>query len=137
MIIILAQQPELMITLETAQISLTANGILCIEFLDSNKNIDLEEAKMHIAASLKLTKGKRFPALVDGGNGAPIITNEAKEILANGEHRALVTAEAIVVRNLPQRLIANFIMGLRKKKIPSRTFNNKAEALAWLEQFLD
>lgn len=44
----------------------------------------------------------------------------------------IFTAAALPVESMLSRAIANFFLGLNKPLIPTRLFNDEAEAVAWL-----
>ena len=48
----------------------------------------------------------------------------------------MATAVALVVDTPVSRVLGNFYLGLSKPHIPSRLFNDEAEALDWLKRFL-
>jgi hypothetical protein len=78
---------------------------------------------------------------------SPELSN--KVILAFGKHATMTSdarvyaqnkqmptpAQAIVVRNLAQRMLARFYTLFRKDEHPIRIFSNVEAALIWLDQF--
>lgn len=74
-------------------------------------------------------------ALTDFG-GTLQSTSEARAIYAKSEYiiRNRI-ADALLVKSLGDRIIANFFVRVSKPKIPTHIFNNKQRALDWLKQF--
>ena len=60
------------------------------------------------------------------------ITVEAREFQDNRFERAKL-AEALVIRTLGHRILANFYVKARKRKYPVRIFDSEQEALEWFE----
>lgn len=56
----------------------------------------------------------------------------AREYSASDAGFKYTIADALVVKNLAQRLIANFYLKINKPKKPSRIFNSEEEAVKWL-----
>jgi hypothetical protein len=83
----------------------------------------------------KFGGGKKYPLLLEGGK----LTNvnlEARKFVAEKDSNPYSSAEAIIVKSLPQRLIGNFYMKFNKPGRPTKLFPNEAEAVIWLKRFL-
>lgn len=59
--------------------------------------------------------------------------NSARVFSASEEGTRYSKAEALVVKSLSQRLIANFYVKVNKPPKPSKVFNDKEEAIQWLK----
>lgn len=59
--------------------------------------------------------------------------DSARVFSASAEGTMYTKAEAIVVKSLSQRLIANFYVKVNKPLKPSKVFNSEKEAIKWLE----
>ena len=60
------------------------------------------------------------------------ITPEARKIAESNVFDA--KGEAIVVRTLPQRIIANFYYMVKRKSYPVKVFNAEEGAIKWLNK---
>ncbi len=111
---------------------LDENDFLIGKFLDNNLDFDKEEAERQLKYLNNITHGKKFKVLIDATESFHIPTNEAKEILAAND---LKIAEAILIKQTHQRIVANFYMKLTKKKQkhPIKVFSNKEKAIEWLK----
>ena len=58
--------------------------------------------------------------------------SEAREFSASREGTRYTIADAIVVKNLAQRLLADFYLKFNKPKKPSKIFSTEKEAVLWL-----
>lgn len=118
----------------TATFSLSTDGILIVTFKNNDIEIDLEEAKIQVEAAAKLSDNKPVPVLVDARLSMHELTKEAKKYIAE---YALKKAEAILVKELHQRIIATFYLKVSASlsNHPMKVFTNEAEAMKWLLSF--
>ena len=118
-----------------ANFELIPPGILQVTFLKGQEEIDLEEAKRQVAIGEELTKGMPMPVLVDATESLHELTKEAKDYIAQF---SLKKAEAILVKELHQRIIATFYLKLSGKvnKHPTKVFNHREDAINWLKNYL-
>ncbi len=119
------------ITTKTSVISITKEGLLKLRFLDNDLEIDLEEARAQISSAEKLAHGKALLVLVDARDSIHELTPEATKFIANYPNKK---GEAILVRELHQRIVATFYLKLTtsRYKHPARIFKNEEEAIEWL-----
>ncbi|MBK7311821.1 MAG: STAS/SEC14 domain-containing protein [Sphingobacteriaceae bacterium] len=119
------------ISTSTSIISVTPEGFLEVKFIDNDLKIDLEEAKAQHNASLQLVDGKQMLILVDARDSMHDLTKEAKEYIAQVSGKK---AEAIVVKELHQRIIATFYLKVTVSHYnhPVKVFNDRDEAVKWL-----
>jgi hypothetical protein len=118
-----------------AKFELLPGGILQVIFLKGEDIIDLEEAKRHVEIGNRLSEGKSLPILVDATESMHELTKEGKEYIAQ---YALKKAEAILVKELHQRIIATFYLKLSGNisKHPTKVFTNRSDAINWLKTFI-
>lgn len=121
--------------LESATISLNPMGFLHVVFKETDRDIDLPEAKEFFKASFEITNGKKMAALIDVNRGFPQISKEAFSYFANNEMTHLRLAEAFVVRSLAKRLLVRFYHQFHKPKNPLRVFADERKAANWLKEF--
>lgn len=96
--------------------------------------VDLETAKGIIKSRLQISMGKKYPVLIkiQSINGS---TKEARNLFASEEGSKEVSAVAIYIDSIVDKMIATVFINMNKPKIPTKIFNNEIKALIWLEQF--
>lgn len=122
------------IATKTSVISLLNEDILFVKFLDNDEEIDLQEAKAQLDAATQLSGGTKILVLIDARRSVHSLSNEAKDFIANVNVKK---AEAILVKELHQRIIATFYLKLSGSKHahPVKVFSNETEAVNWLLSF--
>jgi hypothetical protein len=115
-----------------ARIYLDDQGIINKEFVPGSEE-SLEDAKEAWAAVTKLSNGKACPMLVDFTELRKM-DSKARTYYSEQETWQTVTACAGITRSFVGRVISNFFLGLNKTPNPTKLFNSKEEALAWLSQ---
>ncbi|MGE0568715.1 MAG: hypothetical protein AB7O73_12255 [Bacteroidia bacterium] len=115
----------------TTEFSIIEGNILFLKFKDNDIEIDLEEAKLHQQIAEKLTNSKKMLVLVDARDSMHMLTKEASEFIAAVDVKI---AEAIVVKELHQRLLATFYLKFVqvKSKHPIKVFTDIEKAKSWL-----
>lgn len=115
----------------TTEFSIIEGNILFLKFKDNDIEIDLEEAKLHQQIAEKLTNSKKMLVLVDARDSMHMLTKEASEFIAAVDVKI---AEAIVVKELHQRLLATFYLKFvqAKSKHPIKVFTDIEKAKSWL-----
>jgi hypothetical protein len=94
--------------------------------------IDLEAAKIHAEIILDLCNGYKYPVILDGRNITASISHEARKFISGYEPIVSVrSAQAIIVNNIPTRLLANFYLKFHKPKHPVKIFTNLEDAEKW------
>lgn len=97
--------------------------------------IDVQDIRDNIAASLILTKGAVHTAVLDAREKDLTITNAAMRYGASKEVTKQRAATAHVTSSLSGRLVGNFFMKFFKPKINNRMFTDVDEAVKWLRTF--
>lgn len=62
---------------------------------------------------------------------SPVITDEARKFAASGGPGRYVSSFAILVADLPMRLVGNFFIRFHKPKQPTQIFSDPEEAVRW------
>lgn len=97
--------------------------------------VSLEDARATMDAYLQIRDGASRPLLV-GTQGMKALDRGARALYASEESARVATAVGLIVDTSVSRVLGNFYLGLSKPHIPSRLFNDEAEALDWLKRFL-
>lgn len=82
-----------------------------------------------------LLEAKKYP-LLHVVNEYVIIDKEAREFGSSEAGLKFSKAEAFVINSFPHKLLANFYLKVNKPQVPTRFFENKQDAINWLNQFL-
>lgn len=118
--------------LYSATIAFDASQILLVTF-KNNVEVDLEEMIKLVDVSLEMVKNTPFYLLVDARNILSTISHEAREyITKHEEYGRLNIAQAIIVNNMPIKILANFYMKFYKQPNPVRMFGDILEGRTWL-----
>jgi hypothetical protein len=118
----------------TCKVWLADDGIVRSDMLpDANET--LETAKENVKAGIKVAGGNKRPLLLDMSKISSM-NKEARDYYAMGDKRdSSESAVALLISSPLSRVIGNFFMGLNKPVIPTKLFNDKELALAWLKTF--
>jgi hypothetical protein len=97
-------------------------------------NIELADAIETSTAMHKMVKEKPYTLLVDLRGLFGNMTNEARNHYANDfKTNKIRIAEALLIDNLPNRILARFYIKINKPKCPVKIFSKKEKAMHWLE----
>lgn len=120
------------ITTEHASFEFTDEGILEYRYAPGSI-VDLEFAKALLAEAAELLGDDApVPALVLPGN-VKEFTREARTFFAQSpQNQAVSTKVALMVESHGTRLIGNVFLRVSKPRIPSRLFQDRDSARAWL-----
>ena len=96
----------------------------------------LDDAKENVALTLKVTGGRRVPALID----LRLVrsqSSDARAYFAGPETRRVCTAVALLVKSPLSRMIGNFYLGFNRPDVPTKLFDDEEAAAEWLLGFLE
>jgi len=116
---------------ETTEIvvSLREDGIVHV-FIKPGTHITVDVQKSMIETYYKVTNIKR-PFIFEAGEFTSI-SKEARQNATVIEDTAPVAASAIIVKNLGQRIIADYYYKFNKPKQPLKIFKREEDAVIWL-----
>lgn len=120
-----------MIETETMIAVLRDDGIMHISF-KPNTHITVEAQEEMVKTYWQLTDIKR-PFLFEGGDFVSV-SIEARRNALFIEDQTPVLASAILVKNLGQRIIADYYYKVFPPKYPLKVFRSFDEGIAWLHQ---
>lgn len=111
------------------------NGILRVSH-DSGTSITLAAAKEQIAAIKKVSKGKRYPGLVD--LRSRFTEADAREYFASPESLAAWRAIALL-STTPTGIAAGqmWVAAFETPDNPARVYFSEVEAIEWLKSFVE
>jgi hypothetical protein len=119
------------IDLESAKISLDKNRILLIKF-KNDADVGIEKAKEIMSFSSVMVGEKQFYVLVDAKDVFVSVDHKSRKYMAEHEINKYNIAQAMVVNNMPVRIIANFYLNFYKHAYPMKVFTDTIEARKWL-----
>lgn len=108
-----------------------SEGILENKIIDNAEVdvIDVEQAKID---NTELSLGQPYCILVDSGKYTTI-TPEALELSASKNFKQKTIAKALLINDLPHRIVGNFYMRFKKPAIKTKLFTDREKAIKWLE----
>lgn len=120
------------IPVRIGDVILCSKGFVLIKLVDDNE-IGLADVEDMIAASLQLTEGGDYVAMLDGGLTMDI-SEEAMRYAAKYQS-AQWKAFAIVVRTFSERILANYYLKFKKPIRATQVFTNPKRAIEWLGEY--
>ena len=113
-----------------SELFLREDGIVQINFKDET-NISIEESIEINTAIGKLTSEKEALVLMIAGEQTDF-DEKARAFSASVLGLKYTIADALVVKNLAQKLMGNFYLNFNRPKKPSRIFTSSEDATKWL-----
>ena len=118
--------------LYSASITFHSNQILLVTFKD-RVDVDLVEMIKLVDVSLEIVNNTPFYLIVDARNILSTINHEAREYITKHEvYSRLNIAQAIIVNNMPIKILANFYMKFYTQPSPVKMFSDFDEGRTWL-----
>ena len=116
---------------------LGADGLL-YAVSEKGSKLTFETAKGHTKALEQLTKGKKYPLLVDLKE-MHSASKEARDYLSRDQESiGKIQAVALLIQSPVSRIIGTFFLGLNKPlSLPVKMFTDKEKAQEWLKGFRD
>jgi len=111
-------------------VALRPDGIVHVSFLPHTE-ITVEFQQVLLDMYNEVTGGKKSLFVFDGGEFVSI-TKEARENAVAIEDSTPTKASAIVVKNLAQKIIADFYYKVNRPKQPYKVFWQFEKAIEWL-----
>lgn len=118
----------------TVRLRLLTNGIIHYTYLPNTEVNEAEHQINHIALIELVGKDKKFPLLADSDDFINI-TPEARKFIRILEPLIPISARALVIKSLSQRILANFYIKFHKPMVPTKIFHNYEDAFEWLNGF--
>lgn len=121
--------------IEKFEIRLHESGVL-ENIVKKGEVIDVEDIKLLVKSNLTITNNQYYAALIDAEELASF-TKEAMEYSAKKEISPRILARAILVNNLPKRIVGNFYIKITRPAVITKLFNDRAKAFIWLENRME
>lgn len=127
---------ETRLNIECADIELLEDGIVALTY-KSNYEVELLDVKELEQAFISLSNNGDIYCLMNTSGRFNQFTNEAQKYLS--KEAVIIKGDklkcsAVVIDNLPYRLLARFFLNFHKPNFTMKLFSNKGEALTWLRK---
>ena len=118
----------------------------CIEFCNDDivrvlfkkeVEIDAQELKNIFDIYNDFTKGKSCGYIYHAEDGVANLSGEAKRFMNLNPNYFQKKCVAVVVKSLPQRLVANFYLKIVQSRTPYKVFNSLSDAEKWCLTFFE
>lgn len=119
---------------QTIRLRLLSEGIIHYTYLPNSEVDDIQHQINHQALLKLVNDGEKYPALLDGHDFANV-TPEGRKLVRELEPFIPVSARAMVIKQLGQRILGSFYIKFHKPIIPTKIFDNHIDAVKWLSQF--
>ena len=119
-------------TFETHAFLMNVHDDLLIEF-KVKKNVKLQEKDVWESRDMSVNHipGKKFYVLFEGDEDADV-SGDARRAGASDEYTKHVAALALYSNKSYERIIGSLFLTINKPKVPTKFFDNREEAIAWL-----
>src|SRR5690606_17091343 len=108
---------------------------ICMMTFFPDVQVTLDEMKTIEKALLQVTGGTPFMVIMDIRNRYIQFDSDARDYAATEPITKILLAEAILLNNLPSRLLYNFYLKFNRPDYPIRAFTHPEPALEWLKSF--
>ena len=116
---------------EKFEIKLHENGVH-ENIVRKGELVDVEDVKLLIKANQELANNEYYAALIDAEE-LGFFTKEAMQYSAKKDSSPKILARAIMVDNLPKKIVGNFYLNITKPKVKTKLFKEREKAMIWLE----
>ena len=115
------------------KVSISDTNYYYVEIKD-DVEFEIEDLKQLVEYEKELS-GKTLPILVVCSPSATT-NNELISYISKNANNPYCKAEAFVISSLGQKILANVYTKFNKPERPLKFFNQKEDALNWLQQFI-
>ena len=99
--------------------------------------VHLEEAKINAEILIEMCNGKRYPIISDGLNIHARFSHKSRDFYSTYEPLLKIrSAQAFLINNTPNRLLANFYIKFHTPPNPIKVFTKLEDAEDWIKQFI-
>lgn len=124
------------IEIDCANIFLIENDITVIRY-KNDYHVELKDVKEVEKTFIELNGDKPIYCLMDSSNRFNNYTVEAQQYLSHKASivkRRQLQCSAVIINNLPHRLLAQFFSKFYKPSFPMKIFSNENEAIDWIKE---
>jgi hypothetical protein len=127
------------IEIDCAVISVLESGIILIKYR-SDYEVDLKDVKEVEKSFIRLSEGGDIYCIMDTCGRFNVYTKKAQNFLAKEASlvkEGRIKCSAVVIDNLPYRLITKFFIKFFKPSFQMKIFSNEKEATSWLKREME
>ncbi|NQX97735.1 MAG: hypothetical protein HRT73_07630 [Flavobacteriales bacterium] len=117
--------------LHSVTISLDKERVLLIKYKDG-VYVDIDEAEKIMEATVEIVGKTNFYLIVDARDILSSLDHNSRKFMSEHEVNEFNIAQAIIVNNMPIRLLANFYLKFYKHNNPIRVFTDIDEGRKWV-----
>lgn len=117
----------------TVRLRLLSCGIVHYTYLP-NSEVDVKDHQINHDALIELVgKEQKHPLLIDA-DAFINITPEARKFVRKLESTVPISARAMIISSLGQRILVSFYIKMQKPIVPTKIFDNYDEGIQWLQE---
>ncbi len=120
------------IELSHTSVHLRKDGIIEIRCAE-NHQYEKDDIKEILQATGELTEGKKHPTLTIPGKYSNA-SKEALDFMFSEPAVEFSSRDAYITKSLPQRILGNFYLNVKKPLIPTKLFTSEKTAVSWLKK---
>lgn len=122
-------------TFETGAFLMKIHDDLLIEF-KIKRDVTLQAVDVWESRDMSVDHipGKKFLVLFEADDGADV-SGDARRAGASEEYTRHVDALALYSQKLHEKIIGNLFLKINKPLVPTKFFDDRDEAIAWLKTF--
>lgn len=99
-----------------------------------NSEVDEQDHQLNHDTLIKLVgTDKKYPLLIDA-DAFINVTPEARKLVRRLESTVPISARAMIIASLGQRILVSFYIKIQKPIVPTKIFNNYEEGIKWLQE---
>lgn len=117
----------------TVRLRLLSCGIVHYTYLPNSEVDEKEHQKNHDALIELVGKEQKYPLLIDA-DAFINVTPEARKLVRKLEPIVPISARAMIINSLGQRILVSFYIKVQKPLVPTKIFNNYEEGIQWLQE---
>lgn len=110
------------------------NGLLIITLVDDSE-LSVDDIRMQRETAFSFHKGEPHVVLAIAGQRTTA-SEEARKFASTHIPKGRI-AEAVLIRSLSVRILANFYLKFHKPDVPTRMFDRRENAMTWLKGKLE
>jgi hypothetical protein len=117
----------------TVRMRILSCGIVHYTYLP-NSEVDVKDHQINHEALIELVgKERKHPLLIDA-DAFINITPEARKFVRTLESTVPISARAMIISSLGQRILVSFYIKIQKPIVPTKIFDNYEEGIQWLQE---
>ena len=117
----------------TVRMRLLSCGIVYYTYLP-NSEVDVKDHQINHEELIELVgKERKHPLLIDA-DAYINITPEARKFIRTLESTVPISARAMIISSLGQRILVSFYIKIQKPIVPTKIFDNYEDGIQWLQE---